>query len=134
MEGNNSDVKIGKIIEKDSFKRRSNKNKNILIDNIKIDYIDKKNKILYETKKSSKHIKSAIWQMKYYLYTLNSDYIGIIEIPKEKLKKKVVLENCDIENFKNIKKEIKELKNSKAPPVLNSKKCKKCAFYTFCYS
>ena len=91
MEQNNEHVNIGKLIEENSFKRRSEKNKQVLLENIKVDYIDYKNKILYETKKSSKNIDSAIWQMKYYLYTISDNYVGVIEIPKEKKKVDVFL-------------------------------------------
>lgn len=134
MEEFNSDVKIGKIIEKNSYKRRSKKNKNVLFDNIKVDYIDRKNKILFETKKSSKNINSAIWQMKYYLYSLKSEYKGIIEIPTEKQKINVFLEKEDFKEIENIKKNIVEIYKKEIPKVLNGKKCLKCAFHEFCYS
>jgi CRISPR-associated exonuclease Cas4 len=84
------DVIIGKLIEENSFKRRSSKNKQILLDNIKIDYIDFKNNILYETKKSSLHINVAIMQMKYYLFLINDKrYSGVIEVPTERKKEYV---------------------------------------------
>jgi len=134
MEKFNSDVHIDKIIEEKSFKRRSNKNKNVQMDNIKVDYIDVKNKIIYETKKSSKHIYSAIWQMKFYLYSLKSNYKGIIEIPVEKKKIDVNLTPEDILKIIEMEKQIVSIKKSKIPDKLNSNKCNNCSFFNFCYS
>ena len=134
MEQYNEDVLIGKLIEESSFKRRSNKNKQIELGSIKIDYLDKDNKIIYETKKSSRNLESAIWQMKYYLYILNDNYTGIIEIPKEKKKEKVILTDDDVIEINTIIMDIEIIKNSKCPKPINNKKCKKCSFNEYCYS
>lgn len=134
LENLSSDVQIGKLIEENTFTRRSNKNKQIQIENIKIDYIDFNKKILYETKKSSNNINSAIMQMKYYLFTLNdNNFTGIIEIPSERMKEKVVLSEEDKLKFQTIITDIKNIYISKCPQKLNNKLCKKCSFYEFCY-
>jgi CRISPR-associated exonuclease Cas4 len=85
MEHTSEHVLEGKMIESESFKRRSEKNKQIQLGSIKIDYIDKDKKIIYETKKSSKNLEVSIMQIKYYLYIINDiEWKGVIEIPKEK--------------------------------------------------
>lgn len=133
MEQYNENVLLGKLIEENSYKRRSEKQKQVLIDNIKIDYIDFKNKTLYETKKSSKHIESAIYQMKYYLYLIRDGYKGVVEIPKEKKKIEVELTENDISEIEIILKDIEIIYNNKCPNVINEKKCEQCSFYEFCY-
>jgi CRISPR-associated exonuclease Cas4 len=134
MEQNNEHVNIGKIIEKESYKRRSSKNKQIILDNIKVDYIDFKNKILYETKKSSKYKDSAIWQMKYYLYIIRDNYTGVIEIPKEREKINVSLTEDDISHLEFIINDISSISEGLCPAVIKEKKCKNCSFNEFCYS
>ncbi len=133
MEQYSDDVCIGKLIEEKTYNRRSKKHKQIIFGNLKIDYLDSKNKILYETKKSSKFLDSAIWQMKYYIYNMKG-YVGVIEIPKERKKVDVILTDDDIIHIEFILKDIERIFNGKAPMVLNSDKCSNCSFYEFCYS
>lgn len=135
MEKYNEDVMIGNIIEENSFNRRSGKKKQINIGDIKVDYIDIDKKIIYETKKSSKYIKSAVWQMKYYLYYLGDNgYRGIIEVPSEKKKHEVILKEKDIEKIENIIKDIIKISKEKCPKPIYNKKCDNCSFYEYCYS
>lgn len=134
MEDNFESVLIGKLIEENSHKRRSSKNKQVSFGNIKVDYIDDKQKTIYETKKSSKFLESAIWQMKYYIFTLKNNYTGVIEIPTERKKEIVILNESDMEYIESIIFEIKTLSISNCPEVLNQKKCKNCSFKEFCYS
>lgn len=135
FEHTNEHVKLGKLIEENTFDRRSQKNKQVQIGSIKIDYVDKKNKVLHETKKSSKNIETAIWQMKYYLYLIRSGYTGMIEIPKEKKKEVVVLSDDDILLVDTMISEIGELLTKPIPQKLkNIRMCKNCSFYEFCFS
>ena len=70
MEHTSELVKLGRLIEETSYDRRSENDKQILLGSIRIDYVNKNKKIIYETKLSSKNLDISIWQMKYYLYII----------------------------------------------------------------
>ena len=76
-------------------------------------------------------------QLKYYLYLLNKKGIeckGELLIPKENRKEMIVLNENDKIMIENRLKDINELCNKVTPPeVINSKICKKCAYYELCY-
>ncbi|MFV0506159.1 MAG: Dna2/Cas4 domain-containing protein, partial [Bacteroidales bacterium] len=55
MESNSELVYEGKLLHENSYKRRSEKYKELAIDGIKIDYFDAKNNVVHEIKKSNKH-------------------------------------------------------------------------------
>lgn len=135
MEYTSEIVKDGKIIHETSYDRRSEKLKNIDIGSGKIDYIDNKNKIIHETKRSSNNIDSSIYQLKLYLYTLNDvSFTGLIEIPKEKKKYKIILNQEDKITLENHFIKINEVVCGQIPKKLNSKKCNLCSYYEYCYS
>jgi len=59
---------------------------------------------------------------------------GIIEYPKLKLKNKVTLSKEDAIHIENVKQHIEKMvADDKCPPRINSKICKKCSYYDFCY-
>ncbi|WP_190616065.1 CRISPR-associated protein Cas4 [Tepiditoga spiralis] len=135
FEDENINVKIGKIIEEESY---SNQKKNYLIDNINIDYI-KRNKTIHEIKKSNSFEEANIMQIKYYLYILTkyglNDIKGILEYPKLYIRKEI---NLDKNDYIIIEKQIYEIykiiNNKKIPNVIKDNKiCKKCAYYEYCY-
>ena len=128
------DVYIGFYIEQDTYKKRADKNKQVLIGDIMVDYIDTKNKVLHETKKTSKKLNSAIWQMKYYLYTLGDGYTGCIDIPKERKIVDVTITEEDKISIKNIIIDINNISKEVCPPNINSKICFKCSYNNFCNS
>ncbi|WP_129409294.1 CRISPR-associated protein Cas4 [Marinitoga lauensis] len=136
MEDENEDVKIGKYIEENYYK---NSQKNIMInDEINIDLIRNK-KIIHEIKKSQSFEEANIWQLKYYIYYLNSYGVdvkeGIIDYPNLRKRVMVTFEKDDKEYIENVINEIKSIKNSEKIPgkIQQIKVCKKCAFYEFCY-
>lgn len=135
MEQFNEDVGVGKVIEETSYERRSEKHKQVLLENIKVDFIDVKKKVLHETKKSSKNIDSAIMQMKYYLYIIGDSYTGLIEIPTERFKQVVVLTNDDKAEIERMILDINKIYNGKCPIIEKDVMfCEKCSFFDFCYS
>ncbi|MDO7976435.1 CRISPR-associated protein Cas4 [Oceanotoga teriensis] len=134
FEDENIDVKIGKVIEEESY---SSQKKNYMIDNINIDYI-KKNKTIHEIKKSNSFEEANIMQIKYYLYILKEygldDIKGILEYPKLYIRKEVHLDkNDDIIIEKQIDEIYKIINDKKIPNVIDNKICKKCAYYEYCY-
>lgn len=130
-------VDIGRLISETSFSRE--KEKEVLIgDTIKIDFIRIGDEIIvHEVKKSKKLEEAHIWQVKFYIYSLQNLGInchsGVIHYPKLMRKVDVNFEDDDrivIENFSN---EIRALLRKPLPPSIKKGYCKKCAYYSFCY-
>lgn len=134
MEHTSQLIELGNIIEKSTYNRRSNKNKQVLIGSIKVDYVDKKKKIIHEIKKSSKNLNVSIWQTKYYLYILGKDWKGIIEIPNERKKEHVIIDDNDINMFNLITNNINSMEKSECPQCENIYNRKNCSYYNLCYS
>lgn len=137
LEDNSENVKIGKAIHEERSER--GKNTEITIDNIKLNKLT--TEYLVEVKKSDADVTAATWQLMYYLKVLKSKGIerkGKLEfIEKNKSDKKIVIIELDEENEINLDKYVKEIEelisNDKIPEILNKGKCKKCAYYEYCY-
>ena len=137
LEDESENVKIGKALHEQKYS--DNKNSEIAIDNIRLDKLTAK--YLIETKKSDADLIAAKWQLLYYLKILKSKGIirkGKIEIIEKNKQNKsfieVELSDMDEKELDKIIIEIKKLlENSQIPPVLNESKCKKCAYYAYCY-
>lgn len=135
FEDENENVKLGKLIDENTYK---NEDKHILIDEtINIDFL-KKWKILHEVKKSKQIEEASIWQVKYYLYFLKNKDIevekGIIDYPKLKEIKEVYLKEEDIKEIEKTLISIKNILNLKIAPTLKKISiCKNCAYHDYCY-
>ena len=137
LEDNSENVKIGKAIHEERSER--GKSTEITIDNIKLDKLT--TEYLVEVKKSDADVKAATWQLMYYLKVLKSKGIerkGRLEfIEKNKSDKKIIIIELDEENEIKLDKYAKEIEeliiNDKIPETLNKGKCKKCAYYEYCY-
>lgn len=136
LEDNSEDVKIGKAYHE--VYKEKNKETEVAIENIRIDRITKE--YLTEIKKSDADVEATTWQTLYYLKILKEKGIerkGKIEfIEKNKERKTIILE-LDSDKEKqliDIIKEIEELLlKAEIPLVLNKPKCKKCAYFEYCY-
>lgn len=136
LEDNSENVSIGKALHEE---RNKGDNTEIEIENIKLDKLTKE--YLTEVKKSDADVEAAKWQLLYYLKVLKSKGIerkGKLEfIEKNKTKKKTLvfeLTEEDEEEIINITKSIEKLiLSEEVPCVLNESKCKKCAYYEYCY-
>lgn len=147
MEQTSDLVADGKVIEEESYQQRSEKYTQIELGaefkdiNLsgKIDFFDTKDKIIHETKRGNKVEDAHIWQVKFYLWLLKLNNIdashGIIEYPKLRETKKVELNEKDIVYLEKTVILIKNLIHEETcPPVLNTKICKSCSYYDFCYA
>lgn len=119
MEQNNENVKIGKILDEESYKRD---NKHINIDNvINIDFIRSQG-TLHEIKKNKKIEEAGIWQVKYYLYYLRkrevTDIKARIDYPLLKQTVEVVLTDDDIEKIEHMLDNIRDIVSRETPPEL----------------
>lgn len=133
LEDNSEDVRIGKILHE-----ISNVNE-VSFEGIKIDKISEQ--YVTEVKKSDADIQAAKMQLLYYLFVLKNkgiDKKGKLEcIEKNKQNNKVHYIELDEKHTKLLTDTlitIKELINNEIPPVVEmSAKCKKCAYFDYCY-
>lgn len=135
MEQNSELVSLGKILDETSYSRDK---KGFLIDNtINIDLI-KEGTVIHEVKKTKAIEDAGVWQLKYYMYYLEKRGVknikAKIDFPLLRETKEIKLEKDDRKNLDNILKNIEEvLKEEKPPKSINSKICKKCAYFDLCY-
>jgi len=137
LEDNSEDVRIGKVLHQ--INEEKNKNTEISIDNVKIDKLTRE--YLVEVKKSDSDVEAVKWQVLLYLYKLKQKGVekkGKIEfIEKNRQKKKVHYLELDKESEKEllgVLAEIEALIESEKPPSpVLEKKCKKCAYYEYCF-
>lgn len=137
LEDNSEDVRIGKILHE--LKSEGKKNTEISIDNVKIDKIT--DEYLVEIKKSDADIEAVNWQVILYLKILKDKGIerkGKIEFEeKNKQNKKILYVELTEELEKELEKlkiDMEKLMESEMPPkTYEVKKCKKCAYYEYCY-
>jgi CRISPR-associated exonuclease Cas4 len=137
LEDNSEDVRIGKILHE--LKSEGKKNTEISIDNVKIDKIT--DEYLVEIKKSDADIEAVNWQVILYLKILKDKGIerkGKIEFEeKNKQNKKILYVELTEElekELERLKIDMEKLMESEMPPkTYEVKKCKKCAYYEYCY-
>ena len=135
MEQNSELVKLGKILDETTYTKEK---KQILIDGtINIDFI-KNGAVLHEVKKTRKIEEASIWQLKYYIYYLETKGIknikAKIDFPLLRETKEVILEEGDRKIIENVIKNIKDIiKMDKPPQKLNTKICNKCSYFDLCY-
>ena len=137
LEDNSEQVKIGKAIHEE--KAAESKNTELAIDNIRLDKLTRD--YLTEIKKSDADVEAARWQLLYYRKVLKTKGIirkGRLEfVEKNKTDKKTVYVELTEDNEKQLEVYIKEIENliqqDNVPECLNKPKCKKCAYYEYCY-
>lgn len=132
LEDNSELVKIGKAVHE------AKDTQEIAIDNIKIDKIS--DEYLTEIKKSDADLTACRFQILFYLQKLKNKGVyrkGRLEIvEKKKGTRKTqiyILDEKSEEELEKIKKETIELINQESvPQAENSKKCLKCAYFSYC--
>jgi len=147
MEHTSDIVADGKLLHETSYPQRGEKYRekdlsftlNSQFDLFgKIDFYDAKEKVIHEIKRSDKIEVAHEWQVKFYIWLLElngiSDVHGIIEYPKLRETKEILLTETDRNCLKLIVANIVELQQSEiCPPRINSKICKSCSYYELCY-
>lgn len=137
LEDNSEDVRIGKVLHQ--LNSEGKKNAEVAIDNVKIDKIT--DDYLIEMKKSDADTEATKWQTLLYLKILRDKGIertGKIEyLERNKQDKKIVLVELTKEYEEQLEALIQEIENfitTNEPPRIEMKpKCKKCAFYEYCF-
>lgn len=136
LEDNSEQVKIGKALHEE---RDKSENTEIALENIRLDKLSKE--YLTEVKKSDADVEAAKWQLLFYLKILKDKGVirkGKLEfIEKEKTNKKIVYVELTPEEEQELNVYIQQIEElllqDKIPEVLNKPKCKKCAYYEYCY-
>ncbi|MFT4144347.1 MAG: CRISPR-associated protein Cas4 [Mobilitalea sp.] len=136
LEDNSEEVKIGKALHE--VRQEMYKETEISIENIKIDKLS--GEYLTEIKKSDADINAATWQVLLYLKILKDkgiDKKGKLEfIEKNKSKNTIYVELDEKKmiELNQVSDDIEELLQQKdVPEVIKLPKCKKCAYYEYCF-
>ena len=137
LEDNSEDVRIGKVLHE--INEEKAQDTELSIDNIKIDKLTKE--YLVEVKKSDSDIEAVKWQVLLYLYKLKQKGVhkkGRIEfIEKNRQDKKIHYVELDKDSEEKLLELIKEIESliveEKPPKPELEKKCKKCAYYEYCF-
>jgi len=135
LEDNSEDVRIGKVLHEIN----ENKVQEVSLENIKLDKITKE--YVVEVKKSDSDIEAAKLQLLYYLYRLKQKGVekkGRLELfEKNKQDKKihtVVLDEKEKAKLLKILEEIEQVIDLATPPEpIFTNKCKRCAYYEYCF-
>lgn len=130
-------VKLGKILHEDSFKRE----KDYLIDNlINVDFIKLTDCVeIHEIKKTQKMEISHEYQLLYYMYYLKKEkdiknIKGFLDYPKNRKKKEIFLTKEKEDELLKIIDDINKIIQDEMPKPKKSKICRKCAYFEFCFS
>lgn len=128
----------GRLIHEEAYPQRAERYEELAIDDIKIDFYDVHNKVIHEIKKSNKTEEAHRWQLKYYIYVMESYGIkgacGILEYPTIRHTEKIELDDKARTEIKTIKTEIINIiQSDSCPPVIHSKICRQCSYNDFCY-
>ena len=134
LEHENENVKLGKLLHEDSFKRE----KEFLIDNlINVDFIKITDCVeIHEVKKTQKMDIAHEYQLLYYMYYLKNekdieDIKGYLDYPKNRTKKEVILTKEKEIELKKIIDDINKIIHADMPKPKKSKICRKCAYFEF---
>lgn len=138
MEHTSELVDEGRLIHETSYSKRAEKYQEIALEGIKIDFYDPTTKTIHEIKKGKTMESAHEWQLKYYIYALEKNGVknpkGILEYPKLRQKNEVWLEPDDYREIEHMIKSIKQIiQQEQIPGKINTRQCKKCSYYDFCY-
>jgi len=136
LEDNSEDVRIGKVLHEISEEKAQKAE--VKIDNVKIDKLTKE--YLVELKKSDSDPQAVKWQVLLYLYKLKQKGIerkGKVEYVEKNHNTKSEIIELDAANEKallSVLEAITTLITSPTPPPPKfENKCKKCAYYEYCF-
>lgn len=136
VEDESDAVNMGKIIDKNTFKRT--REVEIMGERIKVDFINE-NKTpveIHEVKASKIPRNDHKMQLAFYLKKFKErgvSSIGIIHYPQINTVITVTLDDT-IEDLNRITSGIITSMNGECPPKIEIKSCRKCAYFEFCYS
>ncbi|MGI9862027.1 CRISPR-associated protein Cas4 [Moorella naiadis] len=133
----NPDVIKGRVLHESRFQRESHKE--ISFDTVKIDFLHYGDQVyVHEVKKSKKFEEAHTWQLKYYIYLLQSKGVncssGVIHYPASMRKEEVYFSSEDQEHLEQALAGIKAVLNERVPKKKGGRRiCSRCAYFDFCY-
>ena len=134
LEENSEDVRIGRVLHEISETRVDE----VTFENIKLDRITKE--YVVEVKKSDSDIEAAKWQLLFYLWRLERVGVkkkGRLEVfekkKRERKRYEVVLGDEERQRLEEMEREIVELASGPMPTPKLQGKCRKCAYYEYCF-
>ncbi|WP_040682284.1 CRISPR-associated protein Cas4 [Methanobrevibacter boviskoreani] len=137
MEQESDNVKLGKNLHKNSYKKENE----VLIDNlINVDFIKNNNPIeIHEVKKTQSMKKSHEFQLLYYIYYLKNEkglnnIVGYLNYPENRKKIKIELTDEKEKELNDVLEDINNIINSNIPKPKKSRICRKCAYFEFCFA
>ena len=137
LENESDSVLLGKILHDHSYERER---KEIELESIKIDWLDLRDGVIHEVKKSDSVEEAHEAQVLYYIYYLKKLGIEGVkgEIDYPKLRKRVQVE-LTAEKEAEIEKTLKNIEHIirlPSPPPVEVKRsfCKTCSYFQLCYS
>ena len=138
LEDNSEDVRIGKVLHE--IKAKDGKNTEIKYENMVIDKVT--SNYIEEYKKSDADTEAAKMQLLFYLKNLKDKGIEkqgklVYEEKNKKNSKKTEIVELNEENLKLLNNCMNEIENlisqESIPNVEKDNKCKRCAYYEYCY-
>jgi len=129
-------VTLGRVIHETSYERER---KEIEIDQIKLDFLDIRDGVLHEVKKSDSWSEAHEWQVLYYLYVLK--HKGVTGLRGE-LNYPVIRRTIDVEltpekeqRLEQVLEDIRRIIDLPKAPEIAVKKsvCRKCSYFELCY-
>lgn len=147
MEHTSDTVYDGKLLHETTYPQRAEKYSEIELNttwqNIsltgKVDFYDRNEKVIHETKRSNKVETAHEWQLKFYIWLFELNGIhhvsGKIEYPKLRTTSEIFLNDTERNLLLNMVPKIQQtIQNDNCPQVIHAKICKSCSYYDFCYS
>ena len=137
LEDNSEDVRIGRVLHE--LKQEGSKHHEISLENIKIDKIT--SDYIVEIKKSDADLEASKYQLLFYMKILKEKGIerkGKLEvIEKNKQDHRIHIFEFTPELERELEKVIEDINlllvQEQPPEAIMDKKCKKCAYYEYCF-
>jgi len=129
-------VYLGKVIHETSYERER---KEVEIDQIKLDFLDVRDGVIHEVKKSDSWSQAHEWQLLYYLYVLKQKGVtglrGELNYPVIKRTVSVELTPEREKELLIVLADIRRIINQVKPPEIHVKKsvCRSCSYFELCY-
>jgi CRISPR-associated exonuclease Cas4 len=136
MEQESEDVRIGRLVHDHSYTREPRKE--IQLEGIKLDFVDLREGVVHEVKKSKSIEPAHRWQLLYYLYVLKNTGAkglkGEIDYPLLKRREEVSLTDESEKELLNIIDNVEEVKGQPcAPEKIRKSFCKTCSYFELCW-
>ncbi len=137
MEAFSDFVEMGRLLSLERFRRE--RKKEVEVGRIKLDFLRVGEEVVVHEVKHSRALEEAhIWQVKYYLFALQSLGVparrGVIHYPRQMRKLDVTFSEEDRAAIQEALEGIRAVLARTQPPEVERKPyCKKCAYYFFCF-